>query len=176
MDWSSIFISDRLELGRVLVGGLLAYVALVVFLRFSGKRTLATLNAFDFVVTVALGSTLATTILPSSAGMIEGALALALLIVLQFAVAWLQVRSVGFRRLVKSEPALIVRDGHLLDEALRRERLAADEVFAALRSSGVSDLEQVAAAVLETDGSVSVLQQAPDRAVRPTLRNVRGAE
>jgi uncharacterized membrane protein YcaP (DUF421 family) len=67
-------------LGRVLVVGTLAYVALVLLLRISGKRTLTKLNAFDLVVTVALGSTLATVLLSKSVALAEGALALCLLI------------------------------------------------------------------------------------------------
>lgn len=176
MEWTSIFVPEGPNVMRVLVGGVLAYAALVAILRISGKRTLATLNIFDFVVTVALGSTLATVILPTDAGLVEGVVALALLIALQFGVAWLQARSAGFRRLLKSEPTLIVRDGELQEEAARRERLAPDEVFAALRSEGIVDLGEVAAAVLETDGSVSVLRKVPDDAQHSTLRNVRGIE
>lgn len=71
---------------RILVVGVLAYVALVVFLRVSGKRTLSKMNAFDLVVTVALGSTLATVLLDKDVALAEGASAFALLIGLQFAV------------------------------------------------------------------------------------------
>ena len=80
-------------LGRVLVIGPLAYLALVLLLRISGKRTLTKLNAFDLVVTVALGSTLATILLSKSVSLTEGVLALALLIALQFAITWTSVRS-----------------------------------------------------------------------------------
>ncbi|MDN5761942.1 MAG: hypothetical protein L0H41_06465 [Microlunatus sp.] len=73
---------------RVIVVGTCAYLALVLLLRVSGKRTLAKLNAFDFIVTVALGSTLATVLLSSSVALVEGILALALLVGLQYLVAW----------------------------------------------------------------------------------------
>ena len=73
-------------LGRVVLVGALAYVALVLLLRISGKRTLSKLNAFDLVVTVALGSTLATVLLSKSVALAEGVLALGLLIFLQYAV------------------------------------------------------------------------------------------
>ena len=76
-------------LGRVLLVGTLAYVALVLLLRISGKRTLSKLNAFDLVVTVALGSTLATVLLSKSVALAEGVLALGLLILLQYVIAWL---------------------------------------------------------------------------------------
>jgi uncharacterized membrane protein YcaP (DUF421 family) len=80
------------DIGRVLAVGAAAYLTLVVTLRLSGKRTLAKLNAFDFVVTIAIGSTLATILLNTTVSWSEGAAALALLAALQFAVAWSTVR------------------------------------------------------------------------------------
>lgn len=142
---------------RVVVAAIVGYVALVAFLRFSGKRTLAKLNAFDLVVTVALGSTLATIALSSDVSLLEGVVALATLISLQFAVAWSSVRWSSMRSAVKSRPALVVSDGRLLDDELRRHRLHEHEVFQALRSSGVGDIALVAAVVLETDGTLSVV-------------------
>lgn len=143
---------------RVLLVGTAAYVALVVMLRVSGKRTLAKMNAFDLVVTVSLGSTLASVLLSKDVALAEGLVAFATLIALQFGVAWLSVRSVKFQGLVKSEPALLFFEGRYLDGALRRERVAREEVRAAIRASGIASLEEVAAVVLETDGTFSVVR------------------
>ena len=143
---------------RVVVVGPLAYGALVVLLRVSGKRTLAKLNAFDLVVTVALGSTLATVLLSKSVALAEGVTALLVLAGLQWVVAWLSVRSDRFGDLVRSEPTLLLRDGRFLDGALRSQRVRRDEVLAALRSSGVASPEGAAAVILETDGSFSVIE------------------
>lgn len=148
------------DLGRLLVVGPVAYVALVLLLRISGKRTLAKLNAFDLVVTVALGSTLASVLLSSQVSVAEGVLALFLLVGLQYVVAWTQVRVPAVRRVVKSEPTLVYRDG-FLDDALRRQRVTREEVVQAARTQGHGDLDAVAAVVLETDGSFSVLTGAP---------------
>ncbi len=147
-------------LGRVLLVGTLAYVALVLLLRMSGKRTLTKLNAFDLVVTVALGSTLATVLLSKSVALAEGVLALALLIGLQYAITWLSVRSPRFQALVKAEPTLLVHRGRFLDGAMRAQRVTRADVLEALRASGVAEVDAVAAVVLETDGSISVLPDA----------------
>ncbi|GAA0595761.1 DUF421 domain-containing protein [Caenispirillum bisanense] len=146
---------------RVVVVGTLAYVALVVLLRLTGKRTLSKMNAFDFVVTVALGSTLATVLLSRDVALAEGAAAFALLIGLQMAVAWGSARSPRFRRLVKAEPRLLLHRGEMLHGALLAERVAPEEVLAAVRSSGQADLSQVTAVVLETDGTFSVVSGEP---------------
>ena len=83
----------------------------LLLLRVSGKRTLTRMNAFDLVVTVALGSTLATVLLIKSVALAEGLTAFMLLIFLQFVLTWLSVRSRAVSRLVKSEPTLLVYQG-----------------------------------------------------------------
>ena len=163
-------------LGRVSVVGVCAYTALVLFLRMSGKRTLAKMNAFDLVVTVALGSTLATVLLSKDVALVEGVLAFAVLIALQFVIAWLSVRSATVRRLVKSEPTLLLHQGTWLPAAMAAERVTAGEVRAAVRAQGIGSLEDVAAVVLETDGSFAVLRQARDGAASTLTGVARPAE
>ena len=142
---------------RTLVVGLCAYVALVGVLRITGKRTLSKMNAFDLVVTVALGSTLATVLLSKDVALAEGLTAFVLLAGAQFAVTWTSLRSARFRRWVKSEPRALLRDGRLLRDALRAERVTPDEVEAAIRGAGHADGSRIALVMLETDGSMSVV-------------------
>lgn len=157
MNWSEMFFQDWQGVVRVLVVGTLAYAALVLFLRLSGKRTLAKLNAFDLVVTIALGSTLSATLLQQSVALVEGATAFGLLIVLQLLVAYFSVRSRSFARLIRSEPSLLARDGAWCETAMRQERVTKEEAISAIRAAGGADLESVSMMVLESDGSISVV-------------------
>jgi uncharacterized membrane protein YcaP (DUF421 family) len=166
-----MFFDDWFGLLRVLVVGTLAYASLVLLLRVSGKRTLSKMNAFDLVVTVALGSTLATVLLTNDVALLEGVLALALLIGLQLAIAWLSVRSERVQEFVKAQPRLLLHRGRMLPAALREERVTEEEVRAAARAQGIGSLGEVDAVVLETDGSFSVLKQAGDGTA---LANVAG--
>jgi uncharacterized membrane protein YcaP (DUF421 family) len=152
-----MFFDSLDDLVRVLVVGVLAYAGVVVLLRVSGKRTLAKMNAFDLVVTVALGSTLATILLSADVSYLEGLLALCALVGLQFVAAWVSTRWVAARRLLKSEPVLLLREGRLLDGVLLSQRVTAGEVRQAVRSQGIGSLGDVTAVVLETDGSFSVV-------------------
>lgn len=145
------------EILRVLIVGSVSYAALVVLLRFSGKRTLGQLNAFDFIITVALGSTLATIVLSSDVAFFEGLAALALLAGLQFIVAWVSAHRPGAREAVTARPVALVVSGELQHDQLRRNRLSESEVLQAVRSTGSGDLSDVAAVVLETNGSISVI-------------------
>ena len=144
-------------LGRVIIVGVLAYIGLIVLLRLSGKRTLAKMNTFDFVVRVALGSTLATILLSKDVALLEGLVAFATLLALQFGIAWLAVRSPMVGGFVKSEPTLLLYRGQFLHEMLRRERVTEGEVRSAARQGGHGDLAAIAAIILETDGTFSVI-------------------
>jgi uncharacterized membrane protein YcaP (DUF421 family) len=166
-----MFYNGAEGLVRTLIVGVLAYVVLIVILRISGKRTLSKMNAFDFVVTVALGSTLATILLSKDVALAEGALALGLLVALQYVVAWLSVRSDRISRLIKSEPAMVLYRGEFLRESMRRERVNAAEVHQAVRAEGLAGLGEVEAVVLETDGSFSVIRHG-EAAAPSTLAGV----
>ena len=156
VDWGGMFFQDWQGIARTLTVGVLAYVALVLFLRVSGKRTLAKLNAFDLVVTVALGSTLSAVVLQESVALAEGAVALALLILLQYAVAWSSVRSRRFAKLVRSEPTLLARDGTFCEAAMKQARVTQDEALSAVRASGGRGIGDAAFVILESDGTLSV--------------------
>jgi len=145
------------EISRTILTGVPAYLALVVLLRISGKRTLTKLNVFDLVVTVALGSALGTTIMSKSVGLAEGVTAFVVLAGLQFAITWLSVKYQPFSKLIKAEPRLMFLDGKFLDAALRSERLTPGEIRAAVRSTGEASMERIHAVVLETNGSLSVV-------------------
>ncbi len=155
------------SLGRVFIVGGAAYVVLIVMLRISGKRTLSKMNAFDLVVTVALGSTLATVLLDRNVPFAEGIAALALLIALQFVITWLAVRSQHFQKLVKSEPTMLVHRGICLESAMRHQRVTIEEIQAALRAAGLSSTAEAASVVLETDGSMTVVPQASGTQAAP---------
>lgn len=145
------------DLVRVLAVGTAAYASLVLLLRLSGKRTLAKLNAFDLVVTVALGSTLATILLSTDVSWTEGALALVLLVGLQLVVAWTTTRWPASRRALTARPSLLLWHGEVREDALRRHRVSLSELRQAVRSSGSGDLSRTGAVVLESDGTLSVV-------------------
>jgi len=145
------------DIVRVVLVGAATYVALVALLRLSGKRTLAKLNAFDLVVTVALGSILATILLSSDVSWAEGVVALALLVLLQLLVTWSSSRLGRSRSIVTAKPTTVLRDGVADERALAAQRLTVAELRQAVRSSGIGGLDEVARVVVESDGTLSVI-------------------
>lgn len=143
-------------LGAVLVSTVAVYVAVIVLTRLAGVRSLAKMSSFDFAATVAVGSTVASTSLGSTP-LANGLLVLALLYGLQYLVATLRRRDL-LRGLADNSPILLVADGRVLEGNLRHARVSRGELLSKLRMSGVHQLEQVRAVVMETTGDMSVLR------------------
>lgn len=142
---------------RVLLVGPLAYVLMVAAIRLSGKRVLSKLNAFDMVVTVAMGSLLATILTSADLSLATGLTGIVLLLVLQVAVTLITSRFVQGETVVRARPTLLVRHGVALREAIESSRLTDAEVLQAIRSKGFGGLDEIAAVCLESDGTLSVV-------------------
>lgn len=155
---SRIWFDEWASVIRTVIVGIVAYSALIGLLRVSGKRTLAKMNAFDLIVTVSLGSILASILLSKNVAVVDGIAAFTTLIALQYAVAWASVRSAAVRRLVKAEPRLLVFQGTILETAMKEERVTQAALLAVLREHGHADLAELEAVVLETNGTFSVVK------------------
>ncbi|WP_168583049.1 DUF421 domain-containing protein [Gephyromycinifex aptenodytis] len=168
-----MWFDSTFDLVRILAVGGSAYLALVILTRIFGKRTLAKLNAFDLVVTVALGSVLASVLLSSDVAFLEGLLAMLLLMSVQWLVAQSLVRLPWTRSIIVSEPTALVWDGQLLTARMREQRIAEAEVQQAIRRTGTGGIEDVAAVVLESDGQLSVISRS-QLGSGSTLENMTG--
>jgi len=157
---------------RVLLVGTLAYAGLLLVLRATGKRTLSKMNAFDFVVTVALGSALASTMLSKSVPLSEGLAGMTLLVLLQYAVTWLSVRSERIQDIVKAQPTILLHRGEWQRAAMKQERVTEEEVLAALRGQGARMVDATTTVLIETDGSLSVLTGPASGGSMSSLANV----
>ncbi|MGR3492535.1 MAG: DUF421 domain-containing protein [Shimia sp.] len=152
----------------------LAYAGLVILLRVGGKRTLADFNAFDFVVTVAIGSLLAATAVNPQISVLQGLTVMGLFVVLQGAVAWAVARSERVRRVVQARPTLLVHRGEVLPDALRAMRLSMADLQTALRASGYAQLDAIETVVMEADGRLSILTQGDLSVMQPKIERQLG--
>jgi uncharacterized membrane protein YcaP (DUF421 family) len=173
MEPLQFFFSGWPSLARVVVVGVPLYFLLLVMLRWFGKHALAKSNGYGLVVTVSLGSALASAVLTKEVSLADSVLAMGLLLALQYALELAGSRWSATHRFLNQSPALLLKDGRMVREALRRERVSEAEVLAAIRKHGVGCVAQVGAVVLEEDGSFSVI---PDLGPAPTaLSNVHDA-
>lgn len=159
MNKESFFFDGWDPILRILVVGTLSYIILIVLLRISGKRTLAQMSGFDFVITVAIGSTFGRLITAKEVVLAESAAAFLLLILLQTGFAWLDMKSGWFSRVSKSQPTLLFYKGSFLNDNIRRCKVNKKEILGVIRSKGIESLDEVEAVVLETSGGWSVVKK-----------------
>jgi uncharacterized membrane protein YcaP (DUF421 family) len=153
-----IFFDSWDSIIRTAIISVVAYVGLVLMLRVAGNRPLTQLNAFDFIVNVAIGSTLATAMLNKDVVLADGLLTFAMLIGLQLIISYISRKSPKFNEVIKTRSVLLFYNGEFLDDEIKKHLLAKEELLQAIRSQGISSLDQVKAVILETNGKFSVLK------------------
>lgn len=153
----NIFFDNWESIVRTFTITILAYLAMVLLLRISGKRTLSKMNAFDFIVTIALGSSFASVALNKNVALADGVLVFALLVGLQYLLTWLSVRFHAVKRLITNEPTLLWYKGAEVKHALRKERVTLEELHMVARSQGLLSLEDVDIIILETTGDITII-------------------
>ena len=152
-----------------------ALIWIVLLVRIIGLRSFSKMTAFDFVVTLATGSLLASAATVSDwPALFQIAVAILVLLSVQAGLATLRKSSKSVRDLLGNTPLLLMRDGQFIDAAMQSSRVAREDVLAKLRGANVSDLTAVRAVVLESTGDISIMHGSP---IQPELlEGVRGAE
>ncbi|HEY2897944.1 MAG TPA: YetF domain-containing protein [Gemmatimonadaceae bacterium] len=140
------------------------YLVIVAAIRVFGEKALAKMSGYDMIVTVALGSVVATLPLTTSVSIVDAIAAAITFLGLQQVMRYLQARHRRAHTLVRERPRLLLWNGRLLEDRMLESDISADEVRAAVRRSGILSLKQVRAAILENDGEWSIIPQtsAPD--------------
>ena len=149
----------------------IVYAALLVGLRLAGKRELGQMTPFDLVVILLIANAVQNAMVGSDTSLTGGLIAAGVLVTANYGLAAARERLPWLRRAVEGTPTLLINDGKLVREHLRREGLDEDEVMMAIREHGVADVKDVRIAVLETDGSISIVP-ADAKAMR-TRKHVR---
>lgn len=145
------------EAGLVALSGLVIFAMVILFTRIVGLRSFSKMSSFDFAMTVAVGSLMASTATSPSTTLLNGIIGLGVFYLAQLLIARARLR---FRvsQVVDNTPLLLMHDGEVLHEHMHRARISDRDLRAKLRQAGVTDPRQVLAVVLETTGDVSILQ------------------
>jgi uncharacterized membrane protein YcaP (DUF421 family) len=137
----------------------LIYLFLVAGLRLLGKRELGQMSLYDFVMIVVLGNAVQNAMLGNDTTLGGGLVAAGVLLILNRAVNEAVARSKRAEHLLVGEPVLLLHDGTVLPEAMRRQGITLEQLEAALREHGMESPTEAALAVLEVDGTISVVPQ-----------------
>ncbi len=132
------------------------YLAVIIFTRLAGKRSFSKMSSFDFAMTVAIGSILASTILSKSVSLAEGVVGLAMVYILQLTVAILR-RHTKIEDLIGNNPLLLMDGPRILHDNLKKARVTESDLRSKLREANVLESSQIRAVVFEATGDISVL-------------------
>ncbi len=132
------------------------YLAVILFTRIVGKRSFSKMSSFDFAMTVAIGSMIATTVLSSSVSLWNGIVGLAAVYLLQISIALLR-RFKIIKETVDNSPMLLMDGQNILHKNLRKARVSKGDLRSKLREANVIKLEQVIAVIFGTTGDISVM-------------------
>jgi uncharacterized membrane protein YcaP (DUF421 family) len=138
------------------------YIVLMLLIRMSGKRTMGQFTPFDMLLIVLLGNAVQNSLLGKDTSLAGGLLLAAVLVGLNWCVAFVTSRSQRAERLVEGVPVVLARDGQLFRSVLRREMVSEDDFDEALRQNGEMTLTDVRIALLETNGMISVVRRDSD--------------
>ncbi|MER0238076.1 YetF domain-containing protein [Fulvimarina sp. MAC8] len=171
-----MFVSPDL-LDGILKGTILASLGLalvIIVVRVVGLRSFSKMTSFDFVITLATGSLLATVATVSSWGsFLQGCFAIIVLMALQVLIAAPRDRSNRISGYLMNEPVLLMKDGEFFDDVMNSRRVSRDDVLGKLRQANVADFDSVKAVIMETTGDISVLHGVDELDPR-LLDDVRG--
>ena len=163
------FYSDMESLFAISITTLAIYIAVIIFTRIFGKRSFSKMSSFDFAMTVAVGSLIATTILSKSVTLLEGIVGLFMVYLYQLTAALLR-KWKPFRRAIDNEPLLLMMGPDILEENLLKARVTKGDLRSKLREANVLDLSEVRAVVFETTGDIVVLHSSnEDHKLSPWL-------
>ena len=153
---SSIF-SLAVPFWDIILRTVLVYAALLIGLRLAGKREIGQMTVFDLIVLLLIANAVQNAMVGPDSSLTGGILAAAVLLVLNAVLSWLLQQSPRLRKLVEGSPTLLILHGQLLNDKMRREGIDIETLETALREHGISDRKDVEMAVLEIDGTISVV-------------------
>ena len=146
---------------------IILYLILIAGLRLSGKRQIGELEPIELVLTMLLSDLASVPMQDFGIPLLNGIVPILTLLSLSALLSYCSLRSIRFRSLVCGTPAIIIRDGRLQQDVMRHNRLTLDELLEELRTQGISDLNDVKYAILETSGQLSVLLRSDRQPITP---------
>ena len=151
---------------------IILYLLLMVGLRLMGKRQIGELEPSELVLTLIISDLAAVPMQDFGIPLVNGVFPIIILLCLSMILSFVNLKSVRFRSILCGKPAIIIREGRLVQQNMNKTRLTIDELYEQLRSQGVTDLKSVKYAILETNGKISVLPYTQESPVTPKILGV----
>jgi uncharacterized membrane protein YcaP (DUF421 family) len=159
-----------IEWWAVIARTAIVYAALVAGFRLFGKREIGQMTPFDLVVILLIANAVQNAMVGTDTSVTGGLIAAATLLAANYAIAYARRKSGRLRQAIEGDPAVLISDGQLNDRVLRREGLDVDDLLQAIREHGVDGVQSVRLAVLEVDGTISIVPNDAASTIRTKRR------
>lgn len=156
--WQNLVFTEIAPL-NLIIRGVIVYVSVLLLLRLGGKREMGQMSPTEFVAILLISNAVQNSMNGGDNSLVGGLLLATILVVMSWAVSYLAYRSSRFRNIFEGTPSLLVRRGHLIEQNLKKERLSHAELRGLLRRQGIHDLSEIHSAILESDGSLSIIRE-----------------
>jgi uncharacterized membrane protein YcaP (DUF421 family) len=143
---------------EIAVRSAIVYLVVIVGIRLSGKREVGQMTPFDLTLLLLLSNSVQNAMTGPDTSVAGGVTAAATLLILNFVIGRFSGTNRAFRKFIQGKPTLLVHNGEVIVDHMRRERVSLDELKRAMREHNIEDISQVALAVLEVDGTISCLR------------------
>ncbi|HLR42945.1 MAG TPA: DUF421 domain-containing protein [Pseudogracilibacillus sp.] len=164
------------ELVLIFIRSVTAFILLLVMTRIMGKKQLSQLTFFDYCVGITIGSVAATMSVDQNVKMANGFISLIIWGLFPIILAYLGMKNRKFIDITDGRPAIVIKNGEVLEKSMKQNQLAIDELMMLLREKSVFKIEDVEMAVLETNGELSILKKATEQAVTPKVLGIQVEE
>ena len=168
-----LFYDDLDSVLRILISAPLIYIFIIANIKLMGKRTTSQLNSFDWLVTVAMGSIVASVVMQKDTSLVSAVIAIFTMMGLQFIITKLMFKFSFWKKMIRSNPRLLLYEGEYIMSNMKKARIVESEILSAVREKGYADLNDVYAVVMETDASLSVITK-KGKSDKTTLADVEG--
>lgn len=142
---------------------ILLYVFIILAVRLMGKRQISDLQPSELVITLIISDIAAIPMQNTSQPLLSGIVPVLVLVALEIAASIFMMKNSTFRKLICGSPIVVIRDGELLQSQMRRLRLTTEDLCVQLRQQNIFSIEDIQYCIVETNGSVSVLEKPESR-------------
>ena len=176
MNWQSWFTIEWQQLAGIALSAVGLYIILILFTRLMGLRSFSKLSSYDFAMTVAMGSILASTVLSKSPSLLQGTVAIGILFLIQGFISVIRRRFKSVKALIDNQAIIVMAQGQYIEDNLQKAHLSHSDVQEVLRKNGIKSKKQVFAVIMETTGDMSVIKNDDNEADWSLFDNIRDSK
>lgn len=158
MEWQAWLSIEWQQVIGIIISVMGFYFCLILFTRLNGLRSFSKISSYDFAMTIAIGSILASTVVSKSPALLKGLLAVATLFILQSLVSVIRRRAKSIKNLIDNQPIILMAHGEYFWDNLKEAKLSTNDIKQVLRKNGIKSKSEVFAVIMETTADMSVIK------------------